>query len=326
MSTSNLTPPVLHGDTPFFIVFNAASGSGDKQKNRADMARILNEANRRHQFLMIERAEQIDQLAKQAADAAVKHQGAVIVAGGDGTINAVAEATLPTGRPFGLVPQGTFNYSSRAHSIPLETIPATQALLTARIKPIQVGKINEQLFLVNASLGLYPQLLQDREAYKSQYGRNRGVALWAGIMTLARYRGQLVLDMDHEGKRESVRTPTLFVGNNPLQLQQVGLPEVDAVQERQLAAVVVRPVTGAAMLWLAVRGALGSLGDADNVCDFAFSRMTVNARRGASSRGVKVATDGEICWMKGPLQFSVAPQSLMLIVPADAPDGLPEPS
>ena len=30
-----------------------------------------------------------------------------------------------------------------------------------------------ELFLVNASLGLYPQLLQDREAFKQQFGRHQ---------------------------------------------------------------------------------------------------------------------------------------------------------
>jgi len=305
--------------TPFFIVFNTASGSGDKQKNQADMARILADAGQPHEFFLIERSGQIDAMARRAAQAAVQHQGAVIVAGGDGTTNAVAAATLATGRPFGLVPQGTFNYSSRAHSIPLETIPATQALLNARIKPIQVGQVNGRIFLVNASLGLYPQLLQDRETYKQQYGRKRLVAFWAGLVTLARYDGQLVLEMEHDNERESVLTPTLFVGNNPLQLEQVGLEEAAAVRQRQLAAVIVRPVSGVAMLWLAVCGALGQLGAADNVRNFAFSRLTVRPKRGATSRGVKVATDGEICWMRGPLEFSVAPQSLMLMVPAHAP-------
>ena len=315
--------PSLTRATPFFIVFNAASGSGDKRRNQADMARILGEAGQRHEFLLIRHPGQIDEIAQRAADAAAKHDGAVIVAGGDGTINTVVAAVLPTGRPCGIVPQGTFNYSSRAHSIPLDTVPATQALLDARIKPVQVGRVNERIFLVNASLGLYPQLLQDRENYKQQYGRKRIVAVWAGIRTMLRYRGQLVLDIEHDGERESVRTPTLFVGNNPLQLEQVGLPEAEAVQHRQLAALIIKPISGAAMLWLGIRGALGKLGEADNVRDFAFRHMKVEAQRTGSSRGIKVATDGEICWMRGPLEFSVAPQSLLLIVPVDAPDGLP---
>src|SRR5690606_44193 len=101
---------------------------------------------------------------------------------------------LPTGRPFGIVPQGTFNYSSRAHDIPLDTEAATRALLHPQLKPVQVGVVNERIFLVNASLGLYPILLEDRERYKRQYGRRRMVALWSGIATLSRAHRQLLLE------------------------------------------------------------------------------------------------------------------------------------
>lgn len=310
--------PIPHFDasTPLYIVFNPGSGSGDKLRNRQDMQKILQEANRPHEFFVVERPEQIEAHARQAAQAAVSNKGAVIVAGGDGTINAVAAATLPTGRPFGIVPQGTFNYSSRAHGIPLETIPATQALLDARVKPVQVGRVNERIFLVNASLGLYPQLLEDRETAKSKLGRKRAVAVWAGLRTLATYHRQFVLEVEHDQQREVLRTPTLFVGNNPLQLEQVGLPEAEAVQHRRLAAVVIKPVSGAAMLWLALRGALGNLGAADNVRDFAFRQMSVKGGGSGATRRFKVATDGEVYWTQAPLRFSVADESLMLLVPA----------
>ena len=308
--------PTCDASTPLFIVFNAGSGSGDKLRNRQDMQKILQDADRQHEFFVVDKPEQIGTCAMQATQAAVKNNGAVVVAGGDGTINSVAAATLPTGRPFGIVPQGTFNYSSRTHGIPLETIPATQALLDARVKPVQVGRVNERIFLVNASLGLYPQLLEDREAAKSKLGRKRAVALWAGLRTLASYRRQFVLEVEHDQQREVLRTPTLFVGNNRLQLEQVGLPEVQAVQHRLLAAVVIKPVSGAAMLWLALRGALGRLGDADNVRDFAFAQMSVRAGRSGAARRFKVATDGEVYWMQTPLRFSVAEESLMLLVPA----------
>ncbi|MBC7982935.1 MAG: diacylglycerol kinase [Candidatus Obscuribacterales bacterium] len=307
-------------DTPLFIVFNAGSGSGDKQQMQANIEREFGNAKRQCQLFRVERPEHIAECARRAVDGAVKHQGAVIVAGGDGTINAVATLTLPTGRPFGLLPQGTFNYSCRAHSIPLNTVAAAQALLDARIKPIQVGKVNERLFLVNASLGLYPQLLEDRERYTKRYGRTRAVAFVAGLLTLVRYRHQLLLEIEHDGQRELIRTPTVFVGNNPLQLDQVGLPEVEDVQHRRLAAVIVRPVSGAAMLWLALRGALGQLEDAKNARDFPFSSMTVSSTGRRTQPLLKVATDGEICWLKPPLRFSVAEQKLMLIVPATAPD------
>ncbi|MET0535050.1 MAG: diacylglycerol kinase family protein, partial [Steroidobacter sp.] len=145
---------MLAPDAPFHIVSNAGSGSKDAHESRGQIEAVLKAAGRPHQFILIEDPSELASIAKRAVDAAIKSNGAVVVAGGDGTINSVVQAVLPTRRPFGIIPQGTFNYSSRAHNIPLDTTEATQSLLTAHIKPVQVGLANDRAFLVNASLGL----------------------------------------------------------------------------------------------------------------------------------------------------------------------------
>jgi diacylglycerol kinase family enzyme len=308
------SPPTR--DTPFFIVMNAASGSAGARERREGIETVLREVGQRYEILATESPDQIEAVAKKAAEQAQKQSGAIIVAGGDGTINTVAQVALPTGCLFGILPQGTFNYSGRAHGIPLETEAATRALTDARVKRVQVGLLNDRVFLVNASVGLYPQLLQDREAYKQQYGRNRAVAMWAGLRTLMREHRQLTLEIEHDDRVELVRTPTLFVGNNPLQLEQIGLPEADAVERRRLAAIVVKPIRSSALIWLAVRGALGHLGEAANVRDFDFKTMTVCPLI-RNRKTIQVATDGEIWQARVPLKFTVAPQSLNLLVPRD---------
>jgi diacylglycerol kinase family enzyme len=301
-------------DLPLSIVFNVGSGAGDAERRRQEMRQVLSDASRPHEFFLIRNPRQVHELAQRAAEHAVRESGAVIVAGGDGTINAVAQATLPTGRPFGIVPQGTFNYSGRAHAIPLNTIDATRALLSAQLEPMQVGLVNGRVFLVNASLGLYPQLLQDREAFKWQLGRYRSVAVLSALATLLHGNGQLSLELESEHGRELVRTPSLFVGNNALQLEQAGLPEAQAVRERKLAGVIVRATGLSGLLSLMVQGALGRLGSADEVRNFAFEHLTVRpAMRGV--RKLKVALDGEIHWMKPPVTFSVARESLQLLSP-----------
>lgn len=307
--------PHLTDDAPFYIVLNPASGGGDADRAREEIASILDGVGRPHEFLTIDRPARIAEVAAQATKAAVRDDGAVIVAGGDGTINAVAQSVLATGRPFGIIPQGTFNYSCRAHGVPLERAEATRSLLDARIKPVQVGLVNGHVFLVNASLGLYPEVLQDREHFKRRYGRKRIVALLAALATILRGYRQLTLAIDCDGVRETVHTPTLFVGNNPLQLERVGLRECEDVQDRRLAGIIVRPVSTPSLLWLAVRGALGGLGEEERVRSFAFSRMTVQPLRRRDARTLKIAADGEISWLPPPLEFSVAPQSLMLMVP-----------
>lgn len=306
----------LAPDAPLHIVSNAGSGSKDAHEAREQIEAILSKAHRRHEFILIENPGELASVAKKAADAAVRSDGAVVVAGGDGTINAVVQAVLPTRRPFGIIPQGTFNYSSRAHGVPLDASEAVNALLSAQLKPVQVGMVNDRAFLVNASVGLYPQLLQDREEYKRQYGRHRSVAMWAGMKTLLREHRQLMVEVEHGQGSEHVLTPSIFVGNNALQLEQVGLDEAHDVKHHRLAAVIVEPVGTAELLWLGVRGMLGQLGADERIRNFPFRSMTVRVLNGVKRKGIKVAVDGEILWCQTPLTFRVADQPLMLLAPS----------
>ncbi|HEU4580778.1 MAG TPA: diacylglycerol kinase family protein [Polyangiaceae bacterium] len=305
---------MLVPDDPLFIVFNCASGSQDGPTAQAEMHEILSARQRRHEFFVIHDPSQLRPLAERAAEAAVRENGVLVAAGGDGTINAVAGAALASERPFGIVPQGTFNYTPRAHGIPLDVRQATLSLLDSELAPTQVGQLNEHVFLVNASLGLYPELLEQREADKRRYGRYRTVAFWSGLRSLAQHHRQLTLEIELDHEREVVRTPALFVGNNALQLERVGLPEAQELERRRLAAVVVKPVSTPSLLWLALRGALGQLGGAERVRDFAFRRMVVRPRQ-RHPHPLKVATDGEVRWLEPPLTFSVSPRDLLLLAP-----------
>lgn len=298
---------------PLFVVMNARSGSRDAAQTQAEIGAVFEQAGREHHFLLPGQPWQISQTAREAVGLAGTHNGVVVAAGGDGTINAVAEAVLRSGRPFGVLPQGTFNYFARAHGIPLDTTGAASALLRASIEPAHVGLVNDRVFLVNASLGLYPELLEQREAFKKQFGRSRLVAMVSGLRTLLRERRQLRLSIEVEGEARSLVTPTLFISNNALQLQRLGFAEAADLASGHLAAIAVRPISSAQMLGLVLRGALGRLGEAEQVMSTSFRRLTVHTR---SRRPVKVGVDGEIRQLPSPLIFSVAPERLMLLAPA----------
>lgn len=255
-------------------------------------------------------------MAREASATALATRSAVVAVGGDGTINAVAQAAHAAGCAMGVVPLGTFNYFARTHGISTEPAQAAQMLMQAVPTPVQVGTVNGHVFLVNASLGLYPVLLEDRETYKARFGRSRWVALGAACLTLLRFHRQLRLQIDQGGVVRNVRTPTLFVGNNRLQLEQVGVSLSEhparALDDGQIAAVMLKPMGTLAMVGLMLRGAMGTLGEADSVESFAFSRMVVQPRR----RKIKVAFDGEVTRMRTPLEFRVAAQPLFLMKPA----------
>jgi diacylglycerol kinase family enzyme len=291
---------------------NAGSGNSDSALLRAQIAEVFEAAQREHHFLLVQDASRLPQVAREAVRQALQQQGVVVAAGGDGTINAVAEAVLPSGCPFGVLPQGTFNYFARAHGIPQDSQAAARALLRAQLRPMHIGQVNDRAFLVNASLGLYPKLLEDRETFKSQFGRSRLVAMVSGLRTLFGNRRQLQLSIELEGQARALRTPTLFVGNNRLQLERLGIAEAPELDRDRLVAIAVKPIRGLQMLMLVLRGALGRLGEAEQVTSFAFRSLTVHTR---GARRVKVGMDGEIRQLRPPLVFGVSTQALMLLVP-----------
>lgn len=321
---SPLQPPPTDG--PLFIVINAGSGREDEAVRRNLITSHLEAAGRRFELMSPQDGQQLPVVAREAVTRAQAERGIVVAAGGDGTINAVAQQALGSGCAFGVLPQGTFNYFGRTHGISQDTSLALQVLLDGHCTPVQVGLVNDRVFLVNASLGLYPQLLEDREAYKQRFGRSRFVALLSGLRSLVQVHRQLRLRVAWQVARSeepaaeiNLRTPTLFVGNNRLQLEQIGIAEAPALDHGQLVAIALRPVSSLAMLGLVLRGAMGQLGAADQVISGAFRHMTVRPGRRLARPRIKVATDGEVIRLRSPLTFGVAAEPLWLLKPrADA--------
>ena len=316
----NPTPPLT--GPPLVVVFNIGAGHGQADDVRATLQAGCAAAGRKLQMMEVQDPQQLGKIAAEAVAQAKAQGGVVVAAGGDGTINTVAQATLGSGCHFGVLPQGTFNYFARTHGIPAETQAALQVLLAGHHQPAQVGLVGERVFLVNASLGLYPRLLEDREAWKRQFGRSRLVAFGAGLATLLRGHRSLRLRVEAQGEERELRTPTLFVGNNALQLQQLGLPEAQEVDSGHLAAIALQPVGLLRMLGLLWRGAFGRLGEADELIHIATRQLTVRPGRRLGtwrSRHIKVATDGEVSWMQLPLTFRVAAQTLDLLRPPTPP-------
>ena len=305
-------------DAPLFILLNAGSGAAETDERRAAIEDVLRDAGRRFHLELVEDPEGIDEQARALAARARDEGGIVVAAGGDGTINAVARQAVEHGCPFGALPQGTFNYFGRTHGIPQHLTDAVHALLRASIRPVQIGTVNGRIFLVNASIGLYPKLLEEREHDKKQYGRSRLVAALSAIKTLVLPHRRLRLSLEAEGKAVHLRTSTLFIGNNRLQMEQVGLTAVTPdVADGELAALAPKPVGKLRMLLLMLRGAMGTLADTDDLVAFGFRRMTVRTPV-YGRRRLKAAVDGEILHLTAPLEFEALEGKLLLLVPGHA--------
>lgn len=305
------------------FVVNGEAGSSDADAMRDAIESGLREAGRTGIVRLAAQGE-LARVAREGAAKALADGSAVVAVGGDGTINTVAQAAHAAGCTMGVLPEGTFNYFAREHGVPLETADALRWLLDARPEPVQVSAINERIFLVNASVGLYPDLLQDRERWKARFGRSRLVALGSGVATLLRAQDPLRLLIEWDGKLRKVRTLMLFVGNNRLQLEKLGLGDPDAqadgaAADGHITAVILKPIGTLAMVGLLVRGAMGKLGDAGGVEHFVCQKLVVEPTLTLGRRRVKVAFDGEVEWMRSPLAIRVLPKPLRLLKATPAP-------
>ncbi|QJW84316.1 hypothetical protein HK414_12355 [Ramlibacter terrae] len=167
---------------------------------------------------------------------------------------------------------------------------------------------------MNASVGLYPKLLADREVVKQKLGRRRWIAMLAGLVTLFEWRLQLRLDVDLDGTITRLRTPSLFICNNRLQLDRLGIDAevLDQLGEGRLVGLLVPTLKLGTKLRLVVRAILGKLGDTRELQSFTLRTLNVGTR---NAKRLKVATDGEVQWMQLPLRFTVSPRPLKLMLP-----------
>ena len=309
--------PTFSAAATLQFVINGTAGSSDADATRKAIESGLREAGRTG-IVRFAAPGELARVAREGAANALADGSAVVAVGGDGTTNTVAQAAHAAGCSMGVLPEGTFNYFAREHGVPTETGEALRWLLDARPEPVQVSAVNDRVFLVNASVGLYPDLLQDRERWKARFGRSRLVALGAGVATLLRSQDSLRLWIELDGKPHQVRTLTLFVGNNRLQLEKLGLSNPGTRTESGIAdghvtAVIVKPIGTVAMMGLVLRGALGQLGDAGGLEHFVCQKLRVEPALMFGRRRMKVAFDGEVEWMNSPLTLRVLPKPLWLL-------------
>lgn len=136
---------------------------------------------------------------------------AVIVAGGDGTVNAAAEGLMATGLPLGILPFGTANDLARTLTIPFDAQRAAEVIVRGKIATIDVGTVNDLPFFNVASIGLSAKLAQTiTPGEKRRFGRF-GYA-FAALRVLASARPFRAW-ITNQGETVKVRTLQIAVGN-----------------------------------------------------------------------------------------------------------------
>ncbi|MBO1081571.1 lipid kinase [Roseomonas haemaphysalidis] len=142
---------------------------------------------------------------------AAERFSAVVLGGGDGTLNAAAPALLRTGLPFGILPLGTANDLARSLGIGPDLAAAARVIAAGHTRRIDLGTVNGIPFFNVASIGFSAELAQELTAEaKRRWGR-LGYAI-AAFRLLRRLR-PFTAWITQEGRVRKIRSIQLSVGN-----------------------------------------------------------------------------------------------------------------
>jgi YegS/Rv2252/BmrU family lipid kinase len=136
---------------------------------------------------------------------------AVIIAGGDGTCSAAADALVESQLPMGLLPYGTANDLARTLNIPVDPIAAMDIIAAGVTRRIDLGWVNGKHFFNAASLGLTVKITRQlRREHKSRWGVFAYAIAASKMMIKARpFRAEIIAgDQSYR-----VKTVQIAVGN-----------------------------------------------------------------------------------------------------------------
>lgn len=297
---------------PATICVVANPGSGRNSRDRAAIDRAMAAFGPQVTLRRWRKGADLDVFVQQAV---ADGFSTIVAAGGDGTVMGVAHALLGRDAHLAVLPLGTFNYFARGLGLPQDPEAAARAILAGHPRRVSVGTVNGQLFLNNASIGIYPTILQAREDIYARMGRSRLLAHWSVLRTLLRFQRPLRMEIKADGAALTLKTPLVFIARSAYQLANFGLAGGQAISDDKFVLFLARGGTRWHLIKLALRLALRRVQIGRDVELLTAHEIDIVTAK----RRPRVAFDGEKRKMRAPLAFRIEEAALSIIVP-DAAD------
>ena len=293
---------------PVPVILNCRAGAGHSTPEVDKLRQAFEQAGLEAQVVMCGQGEGLQDSVRKALAARPE---VLAAAGGDGTISAVAALVRGTGTALGVMPFGTLNHFAKDLGIPLEPVEAARVIAGGRRKAVDLGEVNGRIFINNASLGLYPGMVRERERQQRRLRRSkRHAMMWATLAVLNR-PPLLDLRLELDDKVQDCRAPFVFVGNNAYQMEGFDIGTRERLDAGVLDVYTTRRCHTGGLIRLMLRAFFGRLRQADDFIDSTARTLRVASRRAS----LLVATDGEVTRMATPLEFRVLPRALEVLVP-----------
>ena len=290
------------------LLINPKSGGG-----KAERFDLPGEARKRGiRAVVLERGDDLLELAEQALS-----DGADVIgmAGGDGSQALVATVAMRHNVPHVCIPAGTRNHFALDLGLDRDdVIGALDAFTDGVERRIDLARVNDHVFVNNASLGVYAEVVQS-DAY-----RDAKLETWTKMLPELLGPGAPPIDLEFEGPdgTELSDAPLVLVSNNPYQLTSLAGAGTRARLDTGRLGLVAARITGASdIAEFVMFETVGQAQRFHGLLEWSEVRFEVR-----SSSPVAVGLDGEALMLEPPLQFVSLPGALRVRLPERASHGV----
>ncbi len=300
------------------LIYNPSAGM---REERAEIQRAMETLRERGWRIdMVETAHGGD-ATRFARAAAEERLDALIVVGGDGTVNEAANGLVDSATALGALPSGTANVWAKEMGLPLGDLPAAaRRLAGADVRAIDVGEVRgptiaPRVFILWCGVGLDAAITRDVEPQREMKRRLGALTFWlVGIRTAWNYRGTRATLVVGE-RRTRRRMILALAANAQLYGGIVKIAPNARVDDGLLDFVVFKGTGFWATAWHIVRVFFGAHAHDPQVEIHSASSISV------SGKDLPVHVDAEPIGF-APIEIRVRPRALRVLVPKTANQSL----
>ena len=295
--------------TGLVVLLNPAAGVTDTAERFARVAQLFEAAGADAHIVQLRSGAEVPDATRSAIS---NGAAAVVAGGGDGTVSSVASVLVGRDTPLGVLPLGTLNHFAKDAGIPQDLEDAVATVVAGHVASVDVGEVNGRTFVNNSSIGVYPDIVVERERLRKQGYRKWTAFALASARILRRYRG-FVVRVTADDATDRARTAFVFIGNNEYEVDGLNLGARARLDGGHLVAYLAPRVHARDLPGLLALALAGRAKASHALESFAATELYIHTR---GRHRLRVALDGEVAVMTRPLRYRTRPRSLQVIVPA----------
>lgn len=300
-----------------YLIFNPVAGQGNPNLDLALIREMLEPQILVDVIMTKPDVDPADQAREVIAHIRSKDEhdmgnSLIIASGGDGTVSAVAGATIGTNIPLGIIPRGTANAFAVGLKIPTNLRAACSTILAGNTHVVDAARCNDVPMILLAGLGFEAGMV-DNASRELKYQLGNLAYLLSGVRQLATAQ-PFEATLEIEGKLTHITTTAITVANvaPPTSVLAQGFGGVipdDGLLEITISTHKTRLQGLNAFASLVASAAGGNPTQRDDILCLRTRRMKVT-----TNPPQKLVIDGEIV-EANPIDFECIPKGLTVFSP-----------